>query len=339
MTRVQRLTIGDDADGKRLDRWMRARFPHLAQSRIEKYCRKGEIRLDGKRAKASDRLMSGQFIRLPPMPDADARASTAAASPVRVSVADAERMRAAVIYIDDDILAINKPPGTPVQGGTGQSRHVDAFASAMRFGKSENPRLVHRLDKDTSGVLMLARTEKAAREITRVFRKKEMRKQYLAVLAGVPRPSEGTIRLALAPSTEKGLDRMRCVDPAFAVKDPKAKFACTGYKVIEHTGRRAALVALTPVTGRKHQLRAHMAAIGHPIIGDGKYGGEESRHANSGKSPALGGEFSAMLHLHARSIAFKNPFSGREVRIVAPLPPHFSSTLKGLGWDCDAAGI
>ena len=339
MTRVQRLKIGEDADGKRLDRWMRAKFPRLTQSKIEKYCRKGQVRLDGKRVKASDRLMTGQCVRLPPMPDSEARAFAAAPPPVRISAADSERMRAAVIYIDDDFLAINKPPGTPVQGGTGQSRHVDSFASTLRFGKSENPRLVHRLDKDTSGVLVMARSEKAAREISEIFRKKEIRKQYLAVLAGVPSPFEMTIRLALAPSNAHGPDRMQCIEPSSVVKGSRAKYACTGYKVIEHVGKRASLVALTPVTGRKHQLRAHMAAIGHPIIGDRKYGREESKLVKFRKSPALGGEFSAMLHLHARSIAFENPFTGREVRVVAPLPPHFSFTLASLGWNCDAAGI
>ncbi|MDE0114101.1 MAG: RluA family pseudouridine synthase, partial [Albidovulum sp.] len=250
MTGVQRITVGDDANGKRLDRWIRAKFPHLGQPKIEKYCRKGEIRINGKRAKASDRLIPGQSIRLPPLPDPEARLASSAGSHNRVSAADAEIMRAAVIYMDNDFLAINKPPGTPVQGGTGQHRHVDAFASALRFGKSESPRLVHRLDKDTSGVLVLARSEKAAREITKIFRNKEIRKQYLAVVVGVPRPFEGTIKLALAPSSAGGMDRMQCIEPSFAVQEPGAKSACTGYRVIERVGKRASLVELTPVTGR-----------------------------------------------------------------------------------------
>ena len=339
MTGVRKLTLGEDAGGKRLDRWMRARFPHLGQSRIEKYCRKGEIRVDGKRAKASDRLLVGQTIRLPPIADAELPPTASAESLNSISAADAEDMRAAVIYMDDYILAINKPPGTPVQGGTRQKRHVDAFAAALRFGKVENPRLVHRLDKDTSGVLLLARCEKSAREITKLFRSKGIRKLYLAVVAGVPNPREGTIRLALSPSYAEGVEKMRCVDPAVAVRDPQAKHASTGYKVIDSIGQRASLVALAPATGRKHQLRAHMAAIGHPIVGDGKYGARIREIRGRERSPVLGGEFSAKLHLHARCIAFRDPFSSREIRISAPLPPHFAGTVDNLGWNCDTEGI
>ena len=337
MTGVQLLTLGEDAEGKRLDRWMRARFPHLGQAKIEKYCRKGEIRLDGRRAKASDRLVVGKSIRLPPLPDSE----TAPSGSLRpaVSDADAESIRAAVIYMDDSVLAINKPPGTPVQGGTRQHRHIDALAPALRFGKNENPRLVHRLDKDTSGVLLMARSEKSAREITKIFRRRQVRKLYLAVVAGVPKSLEGTIRLALAPSQDKGRETMQVVDSDRGILGQQAKSAITGYKVVEHIGRRVSLVALSPETGRKHQLRAHMAAIGHPIIGDGKYGSERRDGPGLGRTPVLGGEFSAKLHLHARSIAFKDPFSSREIRITAQLPSHFARTVKSLGWSCDEENI
>ncbi|MEM8789352.1 MAG: pseudouridine synthase, partial [Pseudomonadota bacterium] len=170
MSGVQTLTLGAEAQDQRLDRWLRKRFPHITQGRVEKMCRKGEIRLDGGRVRASTRLMAGQIVRLPPLPDA-----AAPAAPPAISNADAEMIRAAVIYRDDAVLALNKPPGLPVQGGTGQSRHLDALADALRFGAGAKPRLVHRLDKDTSGVLLMARTEPAAAALARAFRSRQTR--------------------------------------------------------------------------------------------------------------------------------------------------------------------
>ena len=231
MSGVETVTLGADAQDQRLDRWFKRHFPQIPQGRIEKMCRKGEIRLDGGRVKASTRLEQGQALRVPPLPapgEAPARPKTA------VSDADAAMIRAAVIYRDDDIIALNKPPGLPVQGGSGQTRHVDGLAEALRFGADEKPRLVHRLDKDTSGVLLLARSAQAARGLTRAFQARETRKIYWAVVAGVPKPATGTIRYGLVKAPGHGPqgagEKMICVHPDRIDGTPGAKRAtvCSG---------------------------------------------------------------------------------------------------------------
>lgn len=334
MSGVETLTIAEDEAGQRLDRWLRRRFPQLSQGRIEKMCRKGELRVDGGRIKASARLETGQQVRIPPLPAPDA------APPVReapaVSEADAAMIRAAVIWRDDHIIALDKPPGLAVQGGSGQTRHVDGLAEALRFDAAEAPRLVHRLDKDTSGVLLMARSRAVAAKLTAAFRARDTRKIYWAAVAGVPAPRMGTVRFGLVKAPGHGArgegEKMRCLHPDEVASTPDARHATTDYAVIEAAGRRAAWVALVPVTGRTHQLRAHMAAIGHPIVGDGKYGGSGQENLGDGWGAQLGGEISRKLHLHARSIAFDHPVTGRRVTITAPLPDHMARTWKTLGW-------
>ncbi|MGR3678952.1 MAG: pseudouridine synthase, partial [Paracoccaceae bacterium] len=191
MSGVQQITVSEDDGGQRIDRWMRRVFPHLGQGRIEKMCRKGELRLDGGRVKASSRIEAGQVVRVPPLPEPGERP---APQTPRVSDADTKMIQSCVIYRDDHIIALNKPPGLPVQGGSGQSRHVDGLGAALRFGLEEDPRLVHRLDKDTSGVLLLARTRSAAASLTAAFRHRNTRKIYWGVVAGVPVPYLGEIK-------------------------------------------------------------------------------------------------------------------------------------------------
>ncbi len=333
MSGVQTLTVAEGDVDQRLDRWLRRQFPHVPQGRIEKMCRKGELRVDGGRVKASTRLEAGQQVRIPPLPEPGQRP---AEEKPAITEADARMIRAAVIYRDAHVIALNKPPGLPVQGGSKQTRHVDGLAEALRFDADEKPRLVHRLDKDTSGVLLLARSRSVAASLTAAFRHRDTRKIYWAAIAGVPSPRMGTIRFGLvkAPGHGKGGEgeKMLCVHPGQIDATPGAKHATTDYAVIEAAGTRAAWVALVPVTGRTHQLRAHMAEIGHPIVGDGKYGGSGQENLGDGWGAQLGGEVSRKLHLHARSLSLTHPVTGARLHLSAPLPAHMERTWEMFQW-------
>ena len=342
MPEVQNITIAEDDGSPRLDRWLRRRFPGVAQGRIERMCRKGEIRVDGRRAQASLRLAPGQTVRVPPIADAPSRAASSAsrtAQGSRVSEADAQMIRAAVLYRDDDVIALNKPPGIATQGGAGQNdRHLDAFADALRFGRSDRPRLVHRLDRDTSGALLLARTPRAAAGLAKALKARDARKVYWAAVAGAPRPTEGSIRSGLVKRATGGQkEKMILVAPDEVSATPGARLAETEYTVIEAAAKRAAWVALSPITGRTHQLRVHMASIGCPIVGDGKYGGRAQENAGDGWGANLGGGVSRKLHLHARSIAIAHPVTGKTLRVTAPLPDHMARTWALFGWDTETA--
>ena len=316
MTGILTVTLGSDESEQRLDRWFRRRFPNAPQAQIEKLCRKGEIRVDGGRVKAATRVGPGQAIRIPPTLNASERIRDdhrSGSNPL--SDADVHMIRSTVIYRDDDVLAINKPPGLPSQGGSRQSRHVDGLGEALRFGYEEKPRLVHRLDKDTSGVLLLARTRQAAGALAAAFRTRETRKIYWAAVAGVPFPNMGTVNYGLLKSHAHGRagqgEKMLCIRPSLIDSTPGARCAATDYAVLTRLSRRAAWVAMEPITGRTHQLRAHMSAIGHPIIGDGKYGGSSKGIEDGHWGPYLGGGFSRKLHLHARMLKVVHPKSRR----------------------------
>ena len=338
MSRVQTITVAVGDGDQRLDRWFKRMFPQINQGLIEKMCRKGEIRVDGGRVKANTRLEAGQEVRVPPLPDS---APPPPPKRTRITDADAKMIRNCVIYRDEHVIALNKPPGLAVQGGSGQAdRHVDALSEALIFDAEEKPRLVHRLDRDTSGVLLLARTRLAAKALTAAMRHRETRKIYWAVVAGVPVPYLGEIKYALvkAPGGGAGAgEKMRCIHPDEMKATPDAKRAITQYATLYRVASRAAWVAMEPITGRTHQLRAHMAEIGHPIVGDGKYGGSAQENMGDGWGAKMGGIISGKLHLHARSITFEHPVTRKSVTVTAPLPEHMAQTFETFGWSPDLA--
>ena len=334
---VQNLTVTEDEGEQRLDKWLRRRFPHLTQGAVEKLCRTGQIRVDKGRVKAADRVAPGQVVRVPPLPPAGASADP---RPQGIGEADAKMIQGAVIFKDEHMIVLNKPSGLPSQGGSGQGdRHVDGLAEALKFGYKDKPKLVHRLDKDTSGVLMLARTDRVARALSEALRHRNARKIYWAVVAGVPHPKQGSIKFALEKAPGRGRggegEKMLCVHPAKMADHPEAKRAHTDYFTLWFLGTRLSWMALEPITGRTHQLRAHMAEIGHPILGDGKYGGSETENLGDGWGAGSGGEMSKKLHLHARSLTVEHPITKKPMTFVAPLPDHMTRTWKLLDWKED----
>ena len=314
MTGVRTLAVAAEDGDIRLDRWFKRHFPDLTHGRLEKLLRTGQVRLDGKRAQASDRVQAGQTVRVPPLGEAPERGPAPGFVP---RPEDAKLLQGAVLYRDDDLIALDKPAGLAVQGGTGTERHLDALLDTLGFGSAERPRLVHRLDKDTSGVLLLARTRRAAAELAAAFRAKTTAKIYWAVTVGVPKPREGKVDLPLAKLPGRLGERV-------VPDEDEGKPAITRYRVVSHAGGKLAWLALMPITGRTHQLRAHCAALGTPILGDGKYGGAASRPEGVPEP--------RKLHLHARSLVLPRP-DGSVLKITAPLPAHMKATFRFLGFE------
>jgi 23S rRNA pseudouridine955/2504/2580 synthase len=317
-TGVQTLTVEPDEAEMRLDRFLVARFPQLAFTHIQRIVRKGELRIDGKRAKPNERLEAGQKVRVPPLKLDQPR-------PISRSSAkdqdDQEFLKSITLYEDKDVLVINKPMGLAVQGGSGTTRHVDGLLESMRDEEGQKPRLVHRLDKDTAGCLVIAKTRFAASTMAKSFRSRTTRKIYWALVAGVPRVRQGRISTYLAKEGDEGDSRMRIAKHG----DEGASHALTYYAVVETAGQKLAWVSLKPVTGRTHQLRAHAAHIGHPIVGDPKYFDIENWE--------LPGGIQNKLHLLARRIVIAHPRTGKPIDITAPLPPHIQQSFNLLGFD------
>lgn len=318
MTGVQHRPVAADEADIRLDRWFRRHFPALKHGRLEKLLRTGQIRVDGSRARASTRLEAGQDIRIPPLDEAAKK--TDAPAPQKVSAKDRDWINAMVIHADDHVIALNKPPGVAVQGGSKIGRHIDGLLGALVGRRDDRPKLVHRLDRDTSGVLLVARSASDAAALGEAFRSRETEKIYWALVAGVPKPRAGRIDVALLKRDGPDGNEKVVADPAMG------KAAVTGYETVETAGRRAAWLRLRPETGRTHQLRVHCAGLGTPIVGDGKYGGTASR------IDGLPG--TDKLHLHARAIALPHP-AGGTLRITAPLSPAMAETWRFLGFDPD----
>jgi 23S rRNA pseudouridine955/2504/2580 synthase len=315
--------IDHDDDGIRVDRWFKRHYPALTHGRLEKLLRTGQVRLDGKRVKAADRVASGQTVRLPPQIVHGDLSEKPRQTAKPMMLGGLEDM---ILYMDKSVIVLNKPSGLATQGGSGLTEHVDGMLDTLAFEKNSRPKLVHRLDRDTSGVLVIARTATAASELSRSLAQRDAQKIYWALTKGVPKVKRGTIEAALAK--EKGFgahgrdERMTTVAKGSA-NATDAKDAITDYAVIATAGEELAFVAVKPLTGRTHQIRVHLAAIGTPIVGDFKYGGTDVRGR---------GEIENRLHLHARSIDIARPDGGRLV-VTAPLSPHMLKTWQLLGFD------
>jgi 23S rRNA pseudouridine955/2504/2580 synthase len=330
MSGVQQITIEPQESETRLDRWFKRRFPEVNHSRLEKLLRTGQIRVDGGRAKANTRLVTGQIIRVPPLGTTDGIPSKMRALPILTEkdFADVQRM---VLYKDDDLIALNKPPGLAVQGGTGTFKHLDGMLDGLRFDSDERPRLVHRLDRDTSGVMIVARTAKSAAVLAKAFQKRDMQKVYWALVMGYPEHPAGTISAALAKSGISGKERMEW-------DDEDGKSAVTDYRVVDTAARKISWLELMPRTGRTHQLRAHCTLIGTPIVGDAKYAIKQVHvDQRMDLSKGLLSEIADRMCLHARSLVIERP-GKKALTVKAPLPKHMKDAFKDLGFEESEAG-
>ncbi|TGE00285.1 RluA family pseudouridine synthase [Methylobacterium nonmethylotrophicum] len=317
-TGVQTLEVTPDEAGMRIDRFLSARFPQLPFTRIQSLVRKGELRVNGKRAKAADRVEPGASVRVPPL---SLEARPPAPNAARAE-GDLAFLRSLILYEDQDMMVLNKPFGLAVQGGSGTTRHVDGLLEAMRDKDGQKPRLVHRLDKDTAGCLIVAKTRLAAATLAKTFRSRAARKIYWALAAGVPKVRQGRISTYLAKEEIGDADaRMRVAKHG----DEGASHALTYYAVVDQAGQKLAWLSLKPVTGRTHQLRAHAAHIGHPLVGDPKYFDIENWE--------LPGGLQNRLHLLARRIVIPHPRTAKPVDVTAPLPPHMAQSWNLLGFD------
>ena len=318
---VTTRTVSDDEAELRLDRWFRRHFPGLTQGAIQKLCRTGQVRVDGKRAETSARLEPGQLIRVPPLPSAT---TPKKAEPAPFNPAIQRELEAMILYQDEQVIVLNKPHGLAVQGGPGISRHLDGLLDGLRMGSPHRPRLVHRLDRDTSGCLVLARTPGTAAKLAAGFRGRDVSKTYWAVVAGRPVPVEGRIDLPLlrytGPRGERSVPATR--------DDDEAQRSVTDFRTLDHAGQKLAWLELSPITGRTHQLRVHCVAIGAPIVGDDKYHEPDQ----NGTGTAIVEGLPDKLHLHARALDLPHPAGGRLI-VEAPLPPHMSETFKTLGFE------
>ncbi|MEM8812748.1 MAG: RluA family pseudouridine synthase [Pseudomonadota bacterium] len=314
---VQRPVSSDEA-GMRLDRWFKLHYPGIGFGQLQKLLRSGQIRVDGSRAKTNLRLASGQTVRVPPV-EADAKAAPQTVNTIR-DRHDRDVLQEAMLYEDDVVMVINKPAGLAVQGGSGLNRHVDGMLEAFRDSKGRKPRLIHRLDRETTGVLVIAKTRGAAAELSVAFRSRRANKVYWALLWGLPKPLQGRISTYLARGEGDASDRMTVARHG----EDDAQHAVSLYSVVEHAGQKLAWTALKPITGRTHQLRAHAAHIGHPIIGDPKYFNVENWDLPAG--------IQNRLHLLARRIVLPHP-DGGTIDVTAPLPQHMHQSWAQLGFE------
>jgi 23S rRNA pseudouridine955/2504/2580 synthase len=320
MAGVETKEVADGEDGMRLDRWFKTHYADLPHSRLEKLLRTGQVRVDGGRVKASTRLEAGQIVRVPPLPE-----SAPIAPKHALSNADRDFLASITLYEDDDLMVLNKPSGMAVQGGTKTAQHLDRLLEGLGDGPETRARLVHRLDRDTSGVLIVAKRRAVAAKLGRAFQTRSVRKIYWALVKGVPKPPQGKIEAALVKAAGPEGDRVRKARPG---EQERAQSAVTYYAVVDRAGQAVSFVSLKPVTGRQHQLRAHMAIIGHPVLGDDKYHGDRDMPEGIDKR----------LHLHARRISFPHPSGEGVVDITAPLPEHMQRSFAAFGFGEKAAG-
>ena len=315
---IRQFTVEADDDGIRLDRWFKRHLPDASFNIVSRWARTGQLRVDGKRATPGDRLEAGQQLRVPPADVAAAASARPARKRRELTDDEMEFALGMVIHRDDAAIVLNKPAGLATQGGTKTENHVDGLLDALCFGLDNRPKLVHRLDKDTSGALLVARTSRAAGHFAKAFSSRTARKVYWALVVGVPAIEDGFIDLPIGKQPGSGGEKMH-------VDEKDGASARTRYRIVERAGNTCAWVELQPYTGRTHQLRVHMAAIGHPIVGDGKYGGKEA---------FLTGTISRKMHLHARRIRIDHP-KGEQIDVRADLPPHMKDSFADLGFEIE----
>jgi 23S rRNA pseudouridine955/2504/2580 synthase len=314
MPQPRTFTVSEDDDGIRLDRWFKRHMPDVSFNIVSRWSRTGQLKLDGKKAVPGDRVEAGQAISIPSADAAPSRTARPQRKREQLTEDEVQLVRDMVIYEDPGAFVLNKPPGLATQGGTKTMQHLDRLLDGLGDERGR-PKLVHRLDKDTSGALLVARTARAAGHFAKAFSGRTAKKVYWALVVGVPDADEGTIDAPLAKQPGTGGEKMH-------IDEEHGLPAKTRWRTIDRAGNRAAWVELQPLTGRTHQLRAHMAAIGHPIVGDAKYGGAEA---------FLTGGISRKLHLHARRIRIDAPESGK-IDVTAELPAHFAETLNTIGF-------
>ncbi|MEQ1649373.1 MAG: RluA family pseudouridine synthase [Hyphomicrobiaceae bacterium] len=322
--KVLTIPVLRDEAGMRLDRWFKIHFPAVGYGYLQKLLRSGQVRVNSKRAEASTRLPPAGEVRVPHVArqaPGEGIADIKRERPPQVSDVDRELIESIILFEDEHVVVVNKPFGLAVQGGSGTKRHLDGMLAAMvdRFG--DRPRLVHRLDRDTTGVLLVAKHRDAAAKLGRTFQTRSAAKTYWALVRGVPAPRQGKIEAALVKASGPDGDRVRKSRPG---EQEQAMHATTHYSVIDRVANKASWVSLKPVTGRQHQLRAHMALIGHPILGDNKYEGDTTQI-----SAALGNQ----LHLHARRLIIPHPAGLAKIDVTAPLPEHMKKSMAMLGLD------
>jgi len=319
---VESIRVAPSEAGLRLDRWFKIHFPDVTYGYLQKLLRSGQVRVESRRVLANARLEAGERVRVPKVVRQPPRAAPSVKPPPGLSKADRDLIEGMILYEDEHVLLLNKPFGLAVQGGTGTKRHIDGLLAGMvdRFG--DRPRLVHRLDRDTTGVLLVAKHRDAAAKLGRVFQTRSAAKTYWALVNGVPKPPQGKVEAALVKAAGPDGDRVRKARPG---EQEEAMHATTHYSVIDRVAHKAAWVSLKPVTGRQHQLRAHMSLIGHPIVGDNKYEGDKNMPAAN---------IDNKLHLHARRLVLPHPLEkGKKIDVTAPLPEHMLRTWETLGLD------
>lgn len=318
---VETIVVETADDGMRLDRWFRNRFPDVTHGRLQKLLRTGQVRIDGARVKANARVPGGAHVRVPKGVQLAPKPAPSVRPPIGLSKADRTFIEELILFEDDDVFVLNKPFGIAVQGGSGTKRHLDGLLAGMvdRFG--DRPRLVHRLDRDTTGVLLVAKHRNAAARLGKLFQSRSAAKTYWGLVHGVPKPPQGKMNWALVKAAGPDGDRVRKAQPG---EQERAQKALTHYAMIDRVGRMAAWVSLKPVTGRQHQIRAHLAILGNPIVGDNKY-------AEGLDLPAP--ELEAKLHLHARRLRVPHPLGDGHIDVTAPLPEHMKRTWSHLGLD------
>ena len=317
MSGVQTVEVTAADDGMRLDRWFRQYFPQVRHGELEKMLRKGQVRVDGGRVKSNRRLAPGEMIRVPPVGSVEEKQREGS------SEQDKAFIRSLVIYEDNALIAINKPFGLAVQGGAKTRRHIDGMLDGLQAAGGERPRLVHRLDRDTGGLLLLGKTRKAAAALSEAFKSHDVDKEYWALVWKMPHPMEGQIDMAIAKKMVRLKDGEHDQERVVPAEGEDAKRALTDYQVVGEAGGRFSFVALRPLTGRTHQLRVHTAAIGHPIIGDGKYGGERSKVEG----------LSAKMHLFCRAMRFPHPSTGKSMMLRADLTGHMDKAWTFFNFD------